>query len=343
MNKRLAILVALLAVLTALAWYLNRGRGGSSLAAPLSDFMVADTSRVDRIFIAGTDGQFVDLRRQPEGWTVERGAERYPAKAYYVGLLLKTLLRVEVRSPVPKSSEEHILRVMSSGAKKVEIYTGGRQPLKTWIIGPGTKDNLGTYMLLEKPGVGRSSVPFIVGMSGFSGVLNTRFHTNLDDWRASTVFRFNDLYDLASVTVEDPSGPTNTYTIEHQDRGQVRLLDHAGNPLPCDTVLVKAALLPFQELNWDGIERRLPPDVRDSLLASTPHHRLVVRHRNGKEERSAFWYMPDPEAMVDPGTGRPPIDRLYMHALVQDTLLVVVQRQHFDRVLLPLGAFLPRN
>ncbi len=46
---------------------------------------------------------------------------------------------------------------MGASAKKVEIYEGGDVPSKIWIVGHGTKDHFGTYMLLEKPGEGRSN------------------------------------------------------------------------------------------------------------------------------------------------------------------------------------------
>lgn len=338
MNRR-TILLLILVALAALAWWLSRSSGPTSLAKPLSDFMIPDTSKVDRIFIAQQDGRTVDLRRRPDNtWSVN---EVFTAKQPYVDLLLKTFLRVEVRSPVPKSAEANVLRVMGASAKKVEIYTGGRKPEKIWIVGHGTKDHFGTYMVLEKPGEGRSSVPFVMNMSGFTGILSTRFHANLDDWRSSVVFAFPDLYEIAAVEVERPEAPQTRYRVEQLPNEEVRLLDHQGRALPFDTVLVKGALLVFQQLNFEYIDRNVTRAQRDSLLATTPNHVLRLTRRDGTTETAKFWYKPYEGELSAPDAALQLHDKVRMHALVQDTLLVVVQRQMWDRVLQPVTALRP--
>jgi len=339
MNRR-AVLLVLLIALGALAWWLSSTRGPTTLDRPLSDFMVADTARVDRIFIAEQDGRTADLRRTRAGWTVTRGHETYPAKQFEVNLLLRTFLRVEVKSPVPKSAEATVLRYMAASAKKVEIYQGGKKPVKTWIVGHGTKDKFGTYMLLEKP-EGRSRSPFVVGMSAFTGVLNSRFHADLDTWRSSEVFQFDDLHDIAAVEVERPDAPSASYRIEQLEGGRVRLTNPEGKDLPFDTVLVKGALLPFQRMNYEYIDRNPTRAERDSILASTPNHVLRLTRRDGGTQRVKFWYKPYEGDLTAADAPQRLHDQVRMHALVQDSLLVTVQRQMFDRVLLPAAAFRP--
>ncbi len=337
MKRRLLLLIVLVA-LGGLAWWLSQRNGPTTLDRPLTDFAVKDTSSVDRIFIAEKNGRNVDLRRTPQGWTVNG---LYLAKQQAVSVLLKTFLRVEVRSPVPKSAEAMTLRVMGSAAKKVEIYEGGDEPSKVWIVGHATKDHFGTYMVLEKPDEGRSSAPFVMAMGGFTGVLNTRFHADLDEWRDPAVFKFNDLYDLASVEVTYPARPSASYKIENLERGRVRLLDPQGSPLPLDTTLVKGALLPYQIMNFEYIERMMKPASRDSLLTAMPLLVLKVTARNGTSTSAKFWYMPYTGGEPEFGESKPLHDPTRMHALVQDSLLVVVQRQIFDPILQPATAFLP--
>lgn len=339
MNKRLLLLIVILIALGSIAWWLGGQRGTSTLDRPLSDFMVPDTSKVDRIFIAETDGKLVDLRRTANGWQVVRGNELYTAKQDYINLLLKTFLRVEVRSPVPKSMESNVLRVMSSNSKRVEIYEGGKKPSKVWLVGHGTKDHFGTYMLLEKPGIGRSSVPYVLNMSGFTGILSTRFHANLDEWRSSVVFQFKDMYDLAAVEVSNPAVPQVNYRMEQVDRSTVRLLDAKGQDIPFDTLLVKASLLTFQQMNFEYIDRELKPEQRDSLFKAQPAHVLRVIHRDGTEQNAKFWYKPYEGDLTAADAHLQENDKVRMHALVQDTLLVTVQRQMFDRVLQPVVNF----
>lgn len=337
MNRRILLLILLLA-LGGLAWWLYTDSAPTTLDRPLSDFAVQDTARVDRIFITDQFGKTIDLRRTDDGWRLN-GV--FGVDETQVNLLLRTFKRIEVRSPVPKSAEANVLRTMGAGGRKVEIYQGGEKPSKIWIVGHATKDHFGTYMLLEKPGEGRSNAPFVTNMPGFTGVLNTRFHTDLDEWRNSTLFHFPDLYQVASVELDQPQAPSTSYRIENSERGQVRLLNAAGRPLPMDTFLVKGALLPYQQINYDHIIRDMPQAKRDSLLRQEPNHILRLTERDGTEHEARFWYSPykGPEPEFD--AARPLHDTQYMYALVQDSLLVVVQRIGFDRILQPATAFRP--
>lgn len=338
MNRRI-ILFLVLIVLGLLAWWLSSTRSSSTLAPPMSDFMIPDTSKVDRIFIVERDGKSVDLKRQPDGtWTANTV---HKAKQIYVDLLLKTFLRVEVRSPVPKSGEANVLRVMSSSSKKVEIYTGGSKPEKIWIVGHGTKDHFGTYMLLEKPGVGRSTVPFVLNMSGFTGILSSRFHANMDDWRSSEVFQFKDLYDIASFEVQRPLVPHTDYKVEHLGNEQVRLLDHQGQAIPFDTAFVRGTMMQFEKLNYEYVDRNRSKAERDSILALPPSYVLSVTHRDGHKETAKFWYMPYEGEQETAEAATKVHDDARMRALVEDTLLVVVQRMMWDRVLQPVSALQP--
>jgi hypothetical protein len=336
MNRRWIFLLVLIA-LGLLAWMLHLRSSPSTLARPLSDFAIKDTSRVDRIFISDQTGRSIDLRRTNDGWTVN---DVYKAKQHDVDLLLRTFVRVEVRSPVPKSTEATVLRTMAVASKRVEIYEGGRKPSKTWIIGHGTKDHFGTYAILETAEEGRSDVPFILGMSGFTGILGPRFHTMLDDWRRTEVFAFADLHQIAEVEVEHPQVPRESYRIQNLGRGEVRMTDLQGNPMEFDTILVQGALLPFERLNYEYIERQIDPYRKDSLLNTSPNHIIRVTTRDGGKDEMKIWYMPykGEEGQWDPQKLH---DQVRMHALVQDSLLVVVQRHLFDRLVQPASALKP--
>lgn len=338
MTKRTLLLLAVLAALALAAWQLSRRASASTLDAALSDFAIADTARVDRIFISDRQGRSIDLRRTPQGWVVNG---LYPARQPEVTTALKTFLRIEVKSPVPKSAEPMALRTMAAHSTRVEIYTGGAKPEKIWIIGHATKDHFGTHMILEKPGVGRSSAPFVMGMSGFTGVLNTRFPTDVDNWRSPAVFRFPDLHSLAAVEVRHPARPAASYRIEQPEGGPPRLTSLDGRPLPMDTVLVQAALLPFKEFNFENIDRRTRGAKRDSLLAAAPSFEVTAFPRAGAPQTMKLWLMPYTGEHEDPFSPKPLHDPLRMWALVQDTLLVTVQREKADIITQPASAFLP--
>ena len=331
MKRRIPLLLLFLG-LAALAFWLWKRDRGTTLAGPLADFAVADTAAVSRIFIAETTGKTVDLRRDGKGgWTVNG----MPANRHPIELLLKTFVRVEVKSPVPKAAEANVLRVMSSTTKKVEIYQGGEKPAKTWFVGHATKDHYGTYMLLEIPGKGRSSVPFVMGMSGFTGFLSTRFHTKVDEFRSSVVFKYPDLSRVKALRVQHSDAPTSSFSIVSNE-GRMELLDKASLPVPMDTASVRAALLQIRDLHFEYFERELAQVRRDSILATEPKHVITVTEVGGTERRIPLWRKPPFTGQKDlefrPMNEDP--DRLY--ALIDDTALVVVQRHLFDRILPPI-------
>lgn len=331
--KRFALPLLLL-VLAATAFWLWKRDTGTTLAAPMADFAIEDTSAVSRIFIAESDGKTVDLQRTDGTWTVNG----MPANPRSVSLLLKTFRRVEVRSPVARSMEANVLRVMGGTAKKVEIYQGGTQPAKIWYVGHATPDHYGTYMLLEVPGKGKSSAPFILGMTGFTGTLNPRFHAKLDEWRSSTVFAYPDLSRIASVTLEHPTRPGTSFTVVNDTRG-VHLRDSLGHPVPdMDSTAVQDLLLQFKDLHFEYFERKLPKVRRDSIVASVPWHVIAVQGTGGALVRIPFWHKPADPGQKDLEFNPMVEDTERMYALLDDTAFVVVQRYVFDRVTVPLKA-----
>ena len=114
-----------------------------------------------------------------------------------------------------------------------------------------------------------------------------------------------------------------------------------GRPFPFDTVLVKGAILPLKKINFEAIERSSGRTGRDSILSSAPNHIVRVTQRNGHVDSMKFWYMPYTGEEPPFGSPRPLYDDLRMHALVQDTLLVVMQRPAWARILQPISGFRP--
>ncbi len=336
MKKLLLPLIFLL--LAFIAFWLWRSNTGSTLSGPLSDFAVPDTAKVDRIFIADKQGLTADLRRTvlPNGvetWTVNG----LPANQFPVRTLLKTFLKVEVRTPVAKSMQAMTLKLMASNAIKVEIYTGEEKPEKIWWLGHGTPDHFGVYAVLEKPGVGRSDSPFVLGMSGFTGLINTRFHARLDEWRSTDLAIYPDLDQITRVKVEHPMLDSAGYTITYGGGREMGLLDEQDRPLAFDSVIVMDVLMHLTDAHFEYFERTLPKAQVDSIKATVPWHVITITANDGRSQRIPFWKK-EPyqgERNVDFDLLVEDVDR--MHALLQDTALVVVQRYWFDRMVPYLG------
>jgi hypothetical protein len=327
MNRRLILMVVLLA-LGATAFWLWKRDTGTTLAGPMADFVVQDTASVDRIFIAESSGRSVDLKKTGTGWTVNG----LPANEAPIHLLLKTFRRVVVRSPVAKSMQAGVIRVMSSSAKRVEIYQGDDVPTKTWFVGHATQDHYGTFMLLEIPGKGRSDVPFILGMEGFTGFLSTRFHADLDQWRSTVLFRYPDLLQVKEYRVQSHGTGQSGFTIRNEE-GRLSVLDSAGHAVPFDTTFAQDVMLQLRNLHFEYFERVIPKAVRDSVMATPPRYVVEVKSTAG-EQRIPLWGKPaytgqkslEFVPLQGEDTGR-------LYALLDDTALVVAQSHVVNRIL----------
>jgi hypothetical protein len=337
MRKRLP-LILLFVALAGVAFWLWKSNTGTTLAGPLADFAVPDTAHVSRIFIADKEGKTVDLVRGEHGWTVNG----LPANPIPVNLLLKTFLRVEVRSPVAKSMENNVMKVMASKAKKVEIYEGGSEPSKIWWVGHATQDHFGTFALLEKPDVGKSDVPFVLGMTGFSGILNTRFHTKLDDWRSSVLAQYPDLTKITSVRVEHPAQDSAGYRVTFEN-DKLALLNANGTPVPMDTIRVQDLMLHLRDPHFEYHERTITRAQQDSVKNSIPLHVLTITDKDKHSLRIPFFKKAPyaGEKNLEMKLLTEDLDRMF--AVVDDTALVVVQRYWFDRVVPYLSELQPRN
>jgi hypothetical protein len=218
----------------------------------------------------------------------------------------------------------------------VEIYEGGSEPSKIWWVGHATQDHFGTFALLEKPGVGKSNAPFVLGMSGFSGILNTRFHAKLDDWRSTVLAEYPDLTQIISVQVEHPAEDSAGYRVTFEN-DKLALLDASGSPVPMDTVRVQDLMLHLRDSHFEYHERTIGQAQQDSVKNSRPLHVLTITGKDKRTVRIPFFKKaPYPgEKDMEMQLLKEDLDRMF--AVVDDTALVVVQRYWYDRVVPYLG------
>ena len=165
-NLRIFVILVIVTVFTFLLWKMQEGTNGDLSSEATTNFAIADTSLVTKIFIAGTNGESVLLERRSDTrfWTLNG---KHLARKDATDLLLKSFARAEVKGAVPELKRSTVIRNLSGSGKKVEIYLGDDKLDKTWYIGTATPSHTGTYMLLETPEEGKSQEPFIVHLEGF--------------------------------------------------------------------------------------------------------------------------------------------------------------------------------
>ena len=121
--KKNRLYIILLLVLLVVAGYLYYKKGGNgSISNNKKSFAVEDTASIDKVVISDKTGKVLVLTKKNKKWFV---SDSIPVRRDVLGVLLETIKRVEVKSPVNKPMRENLMKQLSTGAIQVEVYTDG--------------------------------------------------------------------------------------------------------------------------------------------------------------------------------------------------------------------------
>jgi len=335
MKKTNVILVVLVVVLAGIGItvYLTRNSDSKKV---YRDFAVQDTASIDKIFLADKSNKTVLLERKDNYWTVN---EKYKARRDFVNILLETLCKVEVKSPVPESKLKKVLSDLSVSGIKAEIYQKG-ELVKTYYVGGVTDDNTGTYMIMEG-----SDVPFIMHIPGFNGFLTIRYIPEVNEWRERQVFNYN-VKDIAKVTVEYPSMPEASFVAVSNGDNTFSLTNVDGSAVDFeyDGLLVKEYMSRCKFLGFEAyIMDELQESKRDSLLKQPVVAKISVLDTKGKTQALKTYYRQNiNQAMDDDGKlYEYDIDRLY--GIINDKEVVLLQYYIIDPLTVKKSDFAVKN
>ena len=146
--KKLIIRIVFIAALVGLSVYLFNNQSKTTVKGQLTNFAIEDTASITKIFMANKDNQKITLTKTGNSWMVN---DEFKAKPDMMNTLLKTMHLMTVRSPVPKSMHNNVVKRLGSNSVKVEIYQNGEgTPSKVYFVGGPNADHTGTFMLLKK-------------------------------------------------------------------------------------------------------------------------------------------------------------------------------------------------
>ena len=210
MKRLLSIFILLVLIATAI--YLYYKDPYSTISSPQSDFSIVDTASIGKIFIATTQGTQALIERDGDRWRLN---DKYQARQDAVNTILKTFRLIEIKHPVALNDREGILRLMAGRHTYVQVFNRNGEFIQAYYMGTMTADQRGTYMVLERPGIGRTEIPYVMTMKSFYGYLNSRFFTDELDWRDRIILRYPDL-DINRVEVHNHLHPDRSFAIEYK-------------------------------------------------------------------------------------------------------------------------------
>lgn len=348
-NVRGAVIAVIVLAIVALL-VVNQNRK-STLRDDVSAFAIDDTASVTKIFMADMRGNEVLLEKvRPGKWTLN---DTLGARIEGVELLLNTMQRLAIQSPVSKSSYNSVVTRLATNATKVEIYQMvpridifgiglfTREKLtKTYYVGHSTPDNLGTFMLMEG-----AEVPFVVDLPGFRGFVAARYSPRYSDWRDHTVFRTPPVR-LQSITMEFPGQPGESYRIEKTGPNKVQLIGlKTGKPIEgYDPGRVVDLVNTFKDLRFESVLEKPDEAFRDSIVASQPLHIITVTDTTGVSKTVKTFRRPNVAGQFDLEGNPLPWDSNRFYALLpENEELVMVQYFVFDPATRPLSYLLGRD
>jgi hypothetical protein len=351
-KNRVTLIIALILLLVAIALVVTNSY--TTLRKEVSDFSIEDTASVTKIFLADKNNNEVTLERSADQtWLVDG---KYTAQQAKISSFLKTLMDLEVRSPVPLAARNNVITRMAVIAKKIEIYQISprinlfnkirlfphEKLTRTYYVGDVTQDNQGTFMLMEG-----AEEPYIVHIPGFRGFVSTRYSTVEAEWRDYTVFKTR-INEILSVKVEFPLRPEQSYQLEVQDNQNILLRSLFDNQVVpgYDTMRVLNFLTSFEDIRFESLlEHLIEKEFIDSVTASTPKTIITLTDREGKVNKvKIFAKMGFAPLYSEDGAALEPLDLDRAYALVnEEEDFVLIQYYVFDQVTRTLGSLMGKE
>lgn len=305
--KRLIGLVLLLVGLLAVTWYLMKDSEDKNTIDDdrFRRFAIEDTSEVGTIFIATRDGNQALLTREGDGpWMYENKitGKRFRANQLSATVLLGTMSELRVRAPVSKNAIPTVVNRMGAHAKKVEIYDRDREIMKTYYVGGPSTGNEGTHFMME--GANR---PYILFVPRWTGVLDTRYIVQEENWRDKALFRVNPKkLKRVQITYNSASQRPFSFEVLRQDNGE----------LSVKAVVPETSKQPANQLNIDNVEAYLSDfnevlaerilydkPLRDSVITRKPF--CVVEYEEEGQTAQSFKLYAIFNPSADRGDGNP--------------------------------------
>ncbi|MFZ4797036.1 MAG: DUF4340 domain-containing protein [Bacteroidia bacterium] len=334
MNKKtyLAILVLLL---VAISYYLISKKPWGINYKDIADFAIADTSAIDKIFIADRNGNTVILEKKgSQTWIINNNKMADFSK---IELLLATVKNLAVLRPVPQSEHNSAVGDLATIGIKAQFYAKD-ETVKTLYVGSATQEQNGTYMLIEG-----STKPYAVHIPGFFGYLTPRFICDTLTWRDRTVFNYQS-EEIKSIAFNYENA-ANSFFIDNSNV-QAPLIFDANKKVKTitDIQFLKFYVATFKQLNFDGYDENQSPKLIDSLLQNKPICTINITNKNGAIQSLKLYTKAidkHTKQAINEETGeylKFDTER-YWAFLNNDQSLMLIQQYNFGKVMITIDGF----
>ena len=276
MKNNYLILIVLIALGIG-AFYVIQSDEFTTIKGEKSDFAVSDTNAITKVFLADKNDNKILLTRSGSSWILN---DQHNVRKEAIDLLLETIKRMRVRSPVPRSAFENVVKGIASSSVKVELYFNDNKPNKVFYVGGANPEHSGTYMLMDQ-----SSVPFLMHIEGMRGFLTPRFFTSENDWRFSGIFNYNP-QKIAEVKIEYPQDEDKSFKINKDAESNFSITMLKTNET-ISNIKKDVAMRYFnlyKKVHYEGFEETKTEQYIDSIKTTPPVQKYTVTNFDGKSK-----------------------------------------------------------
>jgi hypothetical protein len=343
MKKNILLSLVLVLVAATAYWLLNKDKNSSLADRPETAFAIDDTLAITKMVITDMQGKMATLERQGVGtrWKLNG---RYDARKDATDLILYTLKNMRIRGDVSIGARENVLRMLASGGKRVEIFQGDDEPVKTIYIGHTTQDHTGTYMLLETPEGGRSEIPYVMHMEGFTGFLSSRFFADELEWRYTGIFDYPAL-DYKRFRFLVPAVPSQSFEVVYAGGNTIEMYagfngaEFTQRLTEFDTVKVKDLLVRLKKVHVESYNTMLKPSAMDSIRQTIPLVLLSVIDKNDQNTTLSLYNKRAVKEAYDSKGQLMPYDQEHLWARTMNDEFALAQHFVFDPLIYPLDFY----
>ncbi len=347
MKRSNIIIILIAAILLVIAFLTIKGERNGTLK---NDFLLSDTSNVEKIFLVNKQNEQVSLTRKDGNWILPNGENAIQEN---VKIILKTLMLIDIRQPVSKSSFNTIVKQMATNSTKVEIYQKvytinflglklfpHLKKTKAFYVGGPTRDYKGTIMKMED-----SDDIYITYLPGFNGYLSERFSASYSDWVNHNVFKIP-LKSIVEVRIDFGHSPEESYKIVSLGNRKFDLIKLHDNSKVTnyDTLRLLEELASFRKINFETLLDDMPKSRIDSLHNLIPRRTVSVTTLDQRTKSIKMYHRPNFNNKPDFNGNVFDYDMDRMYAFV-DGIENPVTVQYFviDNISRPLSFILGQN
>lgn len=285
MKKYIPLVIIIVVLGGALGWYIWRQ---AHAVAPENAYAVKDEQKITKIILVDTQKNKIELNKVNGVWIVNG---KFPARGELIQSLLQVITRVTILCPVARAAHDNIIREMIERNIKVDIYTGGNDPVKTYYVGGPSPDGEGTYMLMEKNGqlAERPDITYIPGVRGY---LAPRYSTDEENWRGRVLFNYTEAQ-IKRVEVEYPDDEQSSFIINRvaNDSFTVQPVDEKYRiKEPYLQKYIHQYLDFYSSISFEAFDTKYPR--RDSTMRTTPFCIITITPTNDSVNEVKLFHMP---------------------------------------------------